>query len=190
MDCSQEDFVDALLTACQQYLGTLSRYGELCLRGELNEEEIQEMESIYTNAESAPLLNFLVTEFDRILGQRIGLLNKGCITSYKNQQAWLREHLEQIPIEQSTLISTQKHLQEEGFYKGPLDGVWGNRSRKAAIKYRKKVQEVLKNKGFYDGSIDGELGNASVVAVQEFQKSQDLSNDGVPGKLTYSALLE
>jgi Putative peptidoglycan binding domain len=188
MEGSIEDLTDLMLQANQLYADKLSQYCQLWLRSEMTEAEADQMEAIYTEAESDPLLNFLITEFDRILGERVGLLSKQSIVSYKDQQAWIREHLEQVPLEQDFLIATQRFLKDVGFYKGPLDGVWGSRSRKASIKYRKEVQRLLHRQGLYDGEIDGKLGNLSVTAVQQFQKSHNLKDDGVPGRQTFAVL--
>ena len=188
MENPLEDPLDLILKASQLYADWLAQYCQLWLRSELTEAEVEWMEAIYTKAERDPLLNFLITEFDRILGERVGLLNEQSIEAYKNQQAWIREHLEQVPFEQDFLVATQRFLKEVGFYNGPLDGVWGKRSRKAAMKYRKKVQRLLQQKGLYAGGIDGELGNLSVSAVQQFQVSHNLKNDGVPGRQTFAVL--
>jgi peptidoglycan hydrolase-like protein with peptidoglycan-binding domain len=188
MECPAEDLIGVLLQASQLYTDILTEYCRLWLRSELTDEEADRMEAIYTKAASDPLLDFFTTEFDRILSERVGLLDDQSIQSYKNQQAWLREHLEQVPFEQESLVATQKFLKEAGFYEGPVDGVWGDRARKAATKYRKEVQKLLQQKGLYDGVIDGELGNRSVSAVQAFQKSHNLKHDGVPGRQTFCAL--
>ena len=183
-----EDFANVLLQACQFYADVLTRYCELWLRDELGDEEADEMASIYTKAESNPLLDFLITSFDEILSERVGLFDEEFIQSYKNQQAWLREHLEQVSLEQDSLIATQTFLKKAGFYKGAVDGVWGSCSRTAITKYRTTVQQLLRKKGLYKGNIDGELGQQSVNAVQTFQSKHNLSKDGVPGEKTFAAL--
>lgn len=162
MMCSVEDFVDSLMNASRSYADILTRYCELWLCDELGDKEADEMEAIYTKAESDPLLDFLITSFDHILSERLGLFEKEFLQSYKNQQAWLREHLEQVPLEQDSLIATQTFLKKAGFYKGTVDGVWGSCSRAAITAYRMTVQRLLRQKGLYNGNIEGEIGRAHV----------------------------
>lgn len=188
MSCPEGDVVEVLLQASRTYADTLTQYCQLWLQSELTDEEADQIAAIYTKAESDPLLDFLITEYDRILGERVGLINEKFVQSYENQQAWLREHLEQVPFEQSHLIATQKFLKVAGFYTGPVDGVWGDRSRQSAMDYRKTVQKLLRQKGLYKGDIDGELGKYSVNAVQAFQSKHNLKKDGVPGEQTFAEL--
>lgn len=54
--------------------------------------------------------------------------------------------------------------------------------------YRRKVQQLLREQKFYDGAIDGVLGERSVAAVEQFQRAQQLKEDGVPGQHTFAAL--
>ncbi|MBE9178971.1 peptidoglycan-binding protein [Oculatella sp. LEGE 06141] len=188
MDSSIEDWIDRLIEAFQVYIPTLKEYRRLALCSELSEDDADCLEAIYTMAEQDSLLNFLINEFDRIWGKRIGLLDEQFVEQYKDQQAWLREHLEQTLFEQESRSETQRLLQDQGFYDGPIDGVWGDRSVAAIRQFREEVQRQLTKQGFYQGAIDGEFGQLSVSAVKEFQKSQQLKDDGIPGWQTFSAL--
>lgn len=188
MDCPLDDLIDALNHASYSYAPQLKEYRRLALCCELTDEEADRLDALYTEAERDPLLNFFINEFDCIWGQRVGLLDSRSIDHYKDQQAWLKEHLEQTLFEQESHRETQKLLREQGFYDGPIDGIWGDRSVAAIKQFRMKVQRLLRSQGFYDGSIDGEFGNRSVTAVKEFQKTQQLKDDGVPGRRTFSAL--
>lgn len=188
MECAIENLVDALVEASRAYVAILADYYKLSLRSELSENDVNRLSDIYNNAEQDPLLNFFINEADRILGQRLGLLDEECLNDYKDQQAWLREHLEQTLLERNHRIEAQTLLQERGFYVGPIDGVWGDRSVEAVTQYRIKVQELLQEKGLYQGRIDGELGNHSITAVQQFQQLYNLKQDGVPGRQTFSVL--
>ncbi|MBF0253173.1 MAG: peptidoglycan-binding protein [Candidatus Omnitrophica bacterium] len=51
-----------------------------------------------------------------------------------------------------------------------------------------KVQTALKNAGFYQGAVDGKLGPKTMEAIKEFQKSSNLTVDGVVGSGTWSKL--
>jgi murein L,D-transpeptidase YcbB/YkuD len=155
MDGRIEDLVARLTQASQRYTSKLSEYCELASRSELTDEEADQMAAIYSEAEQEPWLNFFINELDYLLGQQIGWLSPEVIEDYKNQQSWLREHLQEMPIDQE---------------------------------YRMEVQRLLQEHNFYDGPIDGVLGERSVAAVKQFQQSQHLKDDGVPGKQTFAAL--
>ena len=50
------------------------------------------------------------------------------------------------------------------------------------------VQTALKNAGFYHGAVDGKIGSQTKKAVASFQKSRNLTADGVVGKRTWEEL--
>ena len=52
-----------------------------------------------------------------------------------------------------------------------------------------RVQETLKELGFYTGALDGIFGPGTEAAVKDFQRSVQLSDDGVVGPATWSELL-
>lgn len=188
MESQENNLVNALIDACQIYDSKLNIYRKLALSHELNDQEADQLAAIYTEAEDDPLLNFLILAFDHLWGERLGLLDRKCIEDYKNQQSWLREHLEQALFDQSYRIETQQLLHKQGLYQGPIDGVWGERSSQALLQLRRAVQQRLQEKGFYDGAVDGVFGARSVTAVMQFQRSRRLMDDGVPGQKTLSAL--
>jgi peptidoglycan hydrolase-like protein with peptidoglycan-binding domain len=53
-----------------------------------------------------------------------------------------------------------------------------------------RVQQVLKDGGFYRGSVDGTFGGATHRAVVALQGDRGLSNDGIVGANTWTALVE
>lgn len=188
LDSQTANFVEALLQAYQAYIPKLEEYRTLAFCSDLTDDEVERLAAIYTAAEQDPLLNFFINELDYVWGERLGLLNQEFMNEYENQQAWLREHLEQTLFEQGYRLEIQQLLQTSGFYKGPIDGVWGDRSIEAMTKFRMEMQRRLRAQGFYNGPIDGEFGEKSVMAVIKFQQSHDLKDDGVLGKQTFSAL--
>lgn len=60
---------------------------------------------------------------------------------------------------------------------------WGSRGDYVFV-----VQDKLKKWGYYDGNIDGIYGNETRVAVQEFQRKNGLTADGIVGDETAKAL--
>lgn len=186
-DC-QHELIPALLQASEDYADLLTDYKEIALCNELSEEAEGRLEQIYAEAEEQPMLNFLLTELDHILNRQLGLLDSVAIEGYKDQQAWLRERLEQAPFEYAHRQQVQKMLAEEGFYEGPIDGVFGNRSTQAMERLNTQVQELLHERGLYTAQIDGVFGRHSIKAVRAFQKSKALEDSGTPNRETFLAL--
>lgn len=52
----------------------------------------------------------------------------------------------------------------------------------------KTLQNQLKTLGYYTKTVDGDYGNGTVTAVKAFQKASKLSQDGVAGKTTMTAI--
>ena len=50
------------------------------------------------------------------------------------------------------------------------------------------VQAALKNAGFYHGAVDGKVGSQTKKAIAAFQKSRNLTADGIIGKRTWEEL--
>jgi murein L,D-transpeptidase YcbB/YkuD len=178
----------ALETPSQKYAEMLTDYQKLALNQELTDEDAERLAQIYAEAEQCPLLNFLLTELDHRLNSQLGLLSNDAIEDYKNQQAWLRERLEQTPFEHDHRQDVQRMLAESGFYEGPIDGVLGKRSAEAIRQRNTRAQKLLSERGFYKKEIDGLLGKFSIEAVKDFQKSKSLEDNGVPNHETLLAL--
>jgi murein L,D-transpeptidase YcbB/YkuD len=184
----QTELSAALKTTSQTYAELLANYHELALRIELSDEDTEQLDQIYAEAEKHPMLNFLLSEIDHSLNHRLGLLNETAIESYKDQQAWLRERLEQTPFEHDHHQEVQRMLADEGFYEGPIDGVFGSRSTQAIQQMNTQMQELLSQRGFYNRRIDGLFGEFSIKAIKDFQKSKSLEDNGIPNRETFLAL--
>lgn len=187
-DDLQTELIAALLTTTQDYAELLADYQELALCRELTDEAADRLDQIYAEAEDHPMLNFLLTELDHVINCRLGLLDGEAVNGYKDQQAWLRERLEQKPLENNHCQEVQRMLAEIGFYEGPIDGVLGNRSSQALKQMTTQMQKHLSQRGFYTKDIDGLFGKFSSEAVKEFQKSKSLEDSGVPNRETLIAL--
>lgn len=185
---SQTELSAAVATTSQKYAELLTDYQELALYSELTDEDADRLDHIYAVAEKHPMLSFLMTEIDHGLNHRLGLLTDVAVEDYKNQQAWLRERLEQTPFEHDHRQEVQRMLADEGFYEGPIDGVLGNRSTQAIKQMTTQMQELLSQQGFYKKNIDGLFGKFSIEAVKAFQQSKLLDDSGVPNKETFLAL--
>lgn len=53
----------------------------------------------------------------------------------------------------------------------------------------KEIQSLLKQKGFYHGRLDGDFGPMTEDAVKRFQRSKEVTIDGIVGPTTYGLLL-
>jgi len=51
-----------------------------------------------------------------------------------------------------------------------------------------EIQTALKNSGFYAGEVDGKIGHKTKMAIEEFQKANNLKPDGKVGPKTWAAL--
>ena len=49
---------------------------------------------------------------------------------------------------------------------------------------RREIQTALKNAGFYNGTIDGKIGPMTEKAIKEFQRANNLTDDGIVGRQT------
>lgn len=171
------------------YISVLCEYSQLARKQDPDDEEEDRLMQIYDRAMSDPLLNFFIMLLDQILGEDLGLLDEDTTKRHEDQQAWLREHLEETVLDKKYRLQIQKLLHDQRLYDGPIDGILGKRSCGAVAQFRKSLQELLQKQGWYNGVIDGELGQQSVVAVREFQRSKRLKEDGVPGPTTFSNLI-
>lgn len=104
----------------------------------------------------------------------------------------------------------QLNLKHLGYYKGNIDGIWGNGSKEATKKFQqaygltadgifganteaksisvwKDIQSKLVKHG-YSLVIDGLVGNNTINAIGNFQYKQGLSTDCIVGKNTMAKL--
>ena len=107
----------------------------------------------------------------------------------------------------------QKQLKHINYYKGKIDGVWGNDSKQATKDFQreydliadgvfgaateeknilvwKDIQRKLENKNCPCGTIDGVVGNKTINAIKKFQKANGLVADGIIGNETMTKLNE
>ncbi|MEM6866910.1 MAG: peptidoglycan-binding domain-containing protein [Cyanobacteria bacterium P01_C01_bin.121] len=178
-----------LTAASQKRKGKLAEYYRLSLCGELSDEDAERLEQIYEEAKFDPCLNFLIEEVDYFINRRLGLLDESSHLDYENQKSWLREHLQEVPLDEAARKAMQKLLQEFNYYKGPIDGVIGSRSTEAIQQFHQDAQRTLAERGFYHHEIDGIFGIDSITAVKQFQKTEKLKEDGVLGRETSVKLL-
>lgn len=111
----------------------------------------------------------------------------------------------------SRVRSVQQNLKGLGYYKGAVDGSYGDGTRSSVINYQankslwqdgvagagtrsrlsgevSNVQSLLKQKGYYTAAVDGQFGQGTRTALIAFQRQNGLTADGVAGPRTITAL--
>lgn len=172
------------------YQLVLDRYIYLSGLIEPSQEESNQLLSIYKEAETDALLDLLLEIADDRINCELGLLDNKFKEIYDNQQAWLGEYIREIPFDSEHRKELQQILQEMQYYHGPIDGVLGKRSEEALKKLYEEVQNSLARKGFYYEKADGIIDEKSVAAVQRFQQSEKIKDDGALGKETLQKLID
>ncbi|MBD3886265.1 peptidoglycan-binding protein [Phormidium tenue FACHB-886] len=121
--------------------GVLKTYYALSIKPELTEIEADCLEEILEKAETDNGLNFLLNEIDYLIGQKLGLQDEDHVNSYRDQKAYLREHLVILqPEELDYQRELQKWLKERGHYRGPVDGVAGKDFCEAVKAFQRSSQ--------------------------------------------------
>jgi murein L,D-transpeptidase YcbB/YkuD len=122
----------------QHYL-TLRNYHELSLKPELSDDDVNQLDQILEKGELDPMLSFLLGQLDYLIAKQLGLCDERHTATYRDQKAWLREHLELLqPEDIEYHRELQELLQRKGYYKGPVDGVAGKDFRNAVKAFQEK----------------------------------------------------
>lgn len=134
----------------------------------LSDAEADRLADILKLAETDGLLDFWIHEVDHLLAHELKLTDAQNLQRLEDQQAQLLERLECDP-ESSTLKELlrevgqrlrvgskelQQHLCNRGFDPGPVDGVFGPRTRAALTQFQEAKQVGL------SGIVDAETREA------------------------------
>jgi Putative peptidoglycan binding domain len=122
----------------------MEAYYRLSTQPELSDQDADFLDEILQQAELDASLNFFLGEIDYMIGLTSGLRDEAHVESYRDQKAWLREHLETLdPGQIEYHRELQKLLKQCGFYKGPVDGVAGKEFHQAVVEFQHsfKLQE-------------------------------------------------
>lgn len=144
-------------------------YCRLAAKQYLSPANTARMLEISQLAESDSWLDFWLTEADHFMAHELDLTNEASIYSFENQQAHLREHLENGMTEEAhfTLLEEIECRVRIVF---------------------EELQQHLKNRGFDPGRIDGVLGTKTKSALIAFQSANHLVPNGLPDQTTREAL--
>ena len=128
------------------------------------------------------------------------------IDTVKEVQAWLNKNYLAVigeKLEEDgkygvlTKIALTKALQYElGFRGKNIDGIYGNRTKRAVKSLKigssgvrvKILQAFLVCNGYTSAYVDGSYGNGTAKAVESYQKAKGLDADGKAGKETFGSL--
>lgn len=144
-------------------------YCRLASQRSLSETAANRLTEILRIAESNGWIDFWLNEADHFLAHDLNLTSKESIHQFENQQAKLRENLEDELSQNSTtelIDDLMQHL-------------------KLSLR---ELQQHLKNRGFDPGTIDGILGPKTHSALLAFQEAHHLSPSGLPDADTREAL--
>lgn len=154
----EDNFIENMVESSGKYCGILHEYCELAAIPELSEKDSERLSQILEEACDDRALGFLLNELDYFIAKKLELLNEDSVADYKDQQAFLREHLNR----------------EANSEDNP--------------NYAKSLQQKLQSLNYYTGPIDGVLGNRTKLSLQQFQTSKQLVADGIPSPPIYKLL--
>ena len=135
--------IEKLIQQSLQYRDLIDEYAALATQCSLSDTEADRIQAILDQAESEPLLYFLIDEIDHCLAHQQGLIDAKFI---QNQQERLHKTMDQNRLEQilqeiqarsvnftrKKIEQCQIYLHKQVFYNGAIDGVYGPKT-KAAI---------------------------------------------------------
>lgn len=125
----------------QQHRQVIQSYCELSVQPSLSDRDTAHLETILANAETDPLLSFLIDEADHMLAHLYNFIDDGEIADQQEKlqtclsEAWLNQAFQDLThrLQRSQCKHLQQYLKQEGFYQGDVDGVMGQLT-KAAMK--------------------------------------------------------
>ncbi len=86
-----------------------------------------------------------------------------------------------------TQAAVEKFQEEWGL---PVDGIVGDNTWNCLVNEIKPIQQALKQKGFFSGTISGVATDNTYDGVLRFQKSRNLTDDGMVGPTTRARLFD
>ena len=150
------------LKTCQDYLRNIvSEYFTLSVLDRLTEEQANRTADILNQAETDPLLSFLLDEADHAVGHLLNLIN---VEETRAEQAVLRRAIDRnwitwsvtkARVENNSLVpqyalkQAQASLKKQGLYQAEVDGVCGEKTRAAFQQLEVKFHQHLRRNGIY-----------------------------------------
>ena len=135
--------IEILVQQSLKYTEIIGEYCTLASQRALSEQQADRLEQIFQNAQSDPWLDFLIDEADHILAHELGLIKEQVIQHQLHElkisidHLWCERIIQGI-LKQNRFKEIQKHLQQEGLYKGAIDGYLGPRTQTAIERLKQK----------------------------------------------------
>lgn len=125
----------------RQHRDLIQTYCQLSVQPGLNDKDTEHLDAILAQAETDPLISFLIDEADHMLAHLYSFIEEDDITQQQEKlqaclsKAWLSQAFEDLShrLQSSQCKNLQTYLKEQGFYQGAIDGVMGP-STKTAMK--------------------------------------------------------
>lgn len=134
----------------QQHRDLLQTYCQLSVQPRLSESDSVRLDSILANAETNPLISFLLDEADHMLAHLHHLIDDSDISEQQQKlqtcldDAWLNQAFQDLAyrLQTSQCKSLQQYLKERGFYRDAIDGVMGPITKAAMQAYCEQLGEL------------------------------------------------
>jgi hypothetical protein len=205
MNSNIDDSIPWLITLVNKERD-LQRYFELSMQKTLeNEEDIEFIANILEEAEKNSILASILARLDDLISSELpGKLES--LEAYEKKQPWLSEYL--VCSDPEFYLLLQKHLSIRKLYDGPLDGVYGENTKKAVEKFKQEegidepelghetitkiispqkelyflLQEHLSSRQLYNGLVDGIYGEKTKQAVEKFKQEEGIDEPDLSPK--------
>ena len=134
----------------QQHREVIKTYCELSVQATLSDRDTEALDNILANAETDPLLSFLIDEADHMLAHLYNFIDEASITNQQRQlqacldESWFNQAFQDLTcrLQTSQCKTLQEYLKQAGCYQGAVDGVMGE-ATKAAMKQCYDQQDEL-----------------------------------------------
>lgn len=167
---------------------TVIEYLQLAVKDVLTEQQATRMGEIFKQAETDPLLCFLIDEADHIAGHELGLIDSDYIAEQQERLAqtldrsWVQliigksrlDEYAQLPPK--TLEIAQTCLKERGLYDGSIDGVCGEETKAAFRRLEKQFYAELKRLGLSKTAEDNKSRSLDMIKAIELVEASEQEN--------------
>jgi hypothetical protein len=126
------------------------------------------------------------------------LFISGCATAGKKKDLEIQGLRNQISVLEAQIQSKDEEinclkesLDKRAQEKETLTGRSSKKKIPGEVKCRPNIRQIqiaLTNAGYNPGAIDGKMGKQTKEALKAFQKANNLTSDGRPGKKTWDLL--
>lgn len=124
--------IDLLIEESLKYKEVIREYCFLATQNRLTEDQADRMAEIFQQAQSEPLLSFLIDESDHLVAHQLGLIDEEFV---KQQQAKLGQSIRQTRQKQ-WIKKVQTMLKNIGLYAGSIDGICGPKTQEAIASFK------------------------------------------------------